>query len=66
MMSIDGSTITDQFVVLLVALLLNSVPNSELMTDDYSTLTFTILENLPDKHAATVVLDEHGSATVAQ
>ena len=66
MMSIDGSTITHQFVVLLVALLLTSVLNSELMTDYNSKLTFTILENLLDKHAATVVLDEHGSTTVAQ
>ena len=66
MMSIDGSIITQQFVVLLVALLLDSVINSELMTDYNSTLTFTILENLLDKHAATVVLDEHGSSTVAQ
>ena len=66
MMSIDGSIITQQFVVLLVALLLDSVINSELMTDYNSTLTFTNLENLLDKHAATVVLDEHGSSTVAQ
>ena len=66
MMSIDGSIITQQFVALLVALLLDSVINSELMTDYNSTLTFTIVENLLDKHAATVVLDEHGSSTVAQ
>ena len=64
MMSIDGSTITHQFVVLLVALLLTSVLNSELMTVDYSTLTFTFLENLPDKHAATVVLEEQSMAVL--
>jgi hypothetical protein len=66
MMSIDGSTITHQVVVLLVALLLISVLNSELMTDYNSKLTFTILENLLDKHAATVVLDEQCCTTVAQ